>query len=622
MSNMDSTPEKIAVVGLGPVGLILAVHLKEAGYDVALCDFDKVKVNLIRREGIKLEGAIKKQASFENIYTDIRDLKGFQPAIIFACIKGYQTPAFVEQMVYNNFNDTLFICAQNGLDVEKAFAAGVGESKTMRMVLNFAGNLNAPHIAKVTFFNPPNYIASLDDSKKEVVQKLSDALTKVDLTTKPLSSFEILKQVWEKNILNSSLSALCGIGKLTIKEAMEFPDTVELVEQVIEEAVEVAEAEKIKFEDEFIRKCMRYLKKAGDHFPSLAVDLINNRPTEIDFMNGKIVEYGRKHYIRTPLNLAFTNMVKAMTMRNESSFMKSLDPSQLGKKVNGKQKVKIGSGLILNADQSPVADYYLGVDLGSSYTKFVVIDSASNIVYKLALKTLNRDKIGIRHVLSAVKSEIEIKASCATGYGRKFFTDADFVKTEINCAAEGVSHFYKGAKNIIDIGGEDIKVIHVDSSDRVENFFLNDKCAAGTGSFITEIAERADLNLSEMSLLAARSNSKNELNSFCTVFAKTEIMKWLIEGLSVEDISKGVYLSIANRVTKLRLNPGLPVYLIGGVIAFHPYLNSILAERLKSKMESVENPQYMGAFGAALIAKQSFLAGKEENLLQNKSLTK
>jgi ketopantoate reductase len=69
---------------------------------------------------------------------------------------------------------------------------------------------------------------------------------------------------------------LCGIGKLTIKEAMDMPDTVELIELVIEEAIEVAEAEKIKFEDEFIRKCLRYLKKAGDHFPSLAVDMINN----------------------------------------------------------------------------------------------------------------------------------------------------------------------------------------------------------------------------------------------------------------------------------------------------------------------------------------------------------
>jgi predicted CoA-substrate-specific enzyme activase len=209
--------------------------------------------------------------------------------------------------------------------------------------------------------------------------------------------------------------------------------------------------------------------------------------------------------------------------------------------------------------------------------------------------------------MTAIRGEFDIKSCCATGYGRKNFPDADVVKTEINCAAEGVSFSYPGAKNIIDIGGEDIKVIHCDNDSHVENFFLNDKCAAGTGSFITEIAERAELNINEMSLLAARSQNKTELNSFCTVFAKTEIMKWLIEGMSVEDISKGVYLSIVNRVAKLRISPGSPVYLIGGVIAYHPYLREILELKLKQKVEPVENPQFMASLGAAIIAKQNFL---------------
>src|ERR1017187_3292983 len=589
MNDANSYPIKVAVVGIGPVGMILAVHLKEAGCDVAICDFDKIKINLIRKEGIKLEGVIKKQEFFETVYSDTQDLKEFQPAIIFACIKGYQSPAFVEQLMKMELKNTMVVSAQNGLDVEQIFAAGLGESKVLRMVINFAGNLNSPNVTKVTFFNPPNYIASLDDSKSDVAKQICEWLNKVELTTNAISSFEILKQVWEKNILNSSLSALCGIGKLTIKEAMEFPDSVELIEQVIEEALEVAEAEKIKFDDEFVRKALRYLRKAGDHFPSLAVDMINNRQTEIDFMNGKIVEYGRKHYIRTPINLAFTNMVKAMTNRTNSTFMKGLEPALIGKKFTGAHKNKVVNGVVINKEDSGNGEYHLGVDLGSSYTKFIVLDSDSKIVFKLALKTLNRDKIGVRHVMRAIQSEFAIKSSCATGYGRKNFPDADFVKTEINCAAEGVSYSYPGLKNIIDIGGEDIKVIHCDNSSHVENFYLNDKCAAGTGSFITEIAERAELNVSEMSLLAARSSAQTELNSFCTVFAKTEIMKWLIDGMSVEDIAKGVYLSIANRVAKLRITAGDPVFLIGGVIAFHPYLKNILEEKLKVDVHLVEN---------------------------------
>ena len=101
-----------------------------------------------------------------------------------------------------------------------------------------------------------------------------------------------------------------------MKEAMANPDTLEIVEQIIMEAMEVAKAEDIIFEQNFAKICIRYLKNAGNHFPSLAVDLLNKRENEIDYMNGKIIEYGRKHYIKTPINLVFNNLVKAITHKN------------------------------------------------------------------------------------------------------------------------------------------------------------------------------------------------------------------------------------------------------------------------------------------------------------------
>ncbi len=609
MINQLKSNDKIAVVGLGPVGLIIATHLKETNFNVAIFGNDKVKINLIRTEGVKLDGVFQKHTFFDNIITDIAELKSFNPKAIIVCIKSYHTSSFIEKVLETNFENCLFVSAQNGIDVENIISSRIGESNTMRMVINFAGNLISPNSVKVTFFNSPNYLASLDDSKNEEALQICKSLTDVGLNTNAVSSFEILKRIWEKTILNASLSALCGIGKLTIKEAMETPDAVEIIEQVIEEAIEVAEAEKIKFEDEFVRKCLRYLKKAGDHFPSLAVDLINNRPTEIEFINGKIVEYGKKHYIRTPINLAFTNLVNAITIRSNSNYLKSIDSSLIRKNVIGNSTIS-KKGLHLTHEKLGNGNYFLGVDLGSSYSKFVVIDSEKQIVFKLALKTLNRDKIGVRQVMNALKEEFNIKVICATGYGRKKLIDADLIKTEINCAAEGVSFTYSGKKNIVDIGGEDIKIIHCGVENDIENFYLNDKCAAGTGSFIVEIAERADINIHEMSLLAARSNNKHELNSFCTVFAKTEIMKWLIDGMSIEDISKGVYLSIANRVAKLRISKGYPIYMIGGLIAFHPYLINILEEKLDQKIVMPQNPQFMASLGAALIALNS---GFEEN---------
>lgn len=204
--------------------------------------------------------------------------------------------------------------------------------------------------------------------------------------------------------------------------------------------------------------------------------------------------------------------------------------------------------------------------------------------------------------MNTIASSFNIKYSCATGYGRKHFSETDIIKTEINCAAIGVSHFQAGEKNIIDMGGEDIKIIKCDDENRISSFYMNDKCAAGTGSFISEIAERANINISEMSTLASLSNNDKELNSFCTVFAKTEIMNWIFDGLSKQDIARGIYISVANKVAKLRLEKGIPTYMIGGVIAHHPYLKILLNEKFDEDIQIIENPQHVVSYGAAITA--------------------
>ena len=585
---------KIGIIGLGPVGTILATHFHEAGLDVAICDFDKLKMNLIKTDGIILDGTIRKKTFFKHLYSTAAEFDAFNPDFIIVCVKTTQLPFLMTEIATLRNKATGIACAMNGIDVEQMVADAIGESRTFRMVINFAGNLTAPNVTKVTFFNPPNFIASVDDSRQDEANEIAVILNSVLLETTSLPSFEMLKRSWEKTILNSSLSALCAVGRMTIKEAMSNSDNVELIEQIIEEAVEVAKAEKILFEDDFIRKCLRYLHKAGNHFPSLAVDLLNNRPTEIDFMNGKIVEYGRKHYIRTSLNLTFTNMVKAMSNKSYTSI---LSTAKAAVKQNSLPKHLHVDGHTPNSKNCS-----LGVDLGSAYTKFTVVDQQSQILFQTALKTLNRDRISVHHVIEALKTEYHIHTICATGYGRKHLADADIIKTELSCATLAVSAYFPGAKNIIDIGGEDIKVIKCDAENNIENFYLNDKCAAGTGSFISEVAERADINITDMSDLAAKSSFAKELNSFCTVFAKTEIMSWLFEEMPVEDIAKGIYLSILNRIIKLRIDPLLPVYLIGGVIAYHPYLKNLLQERLKMDVIIMDRSQFAVSFGAALYA--------------------
>jgi 2-dehydropantoate 2-reductase len=601
---------RVLMIGLGPVGAILASHLQKAGMEIGICDRDKIRMNLVRTEGLVIEGVMSKKNYFRDVYTSVEDSVAFNPDIIFVCIKTTQLPELMKD-IHRLFDDHIpVVCAMNGIDVEKMVSREIGEHRTMRMVINFAGNLNAPNVTKATFFNPPNYIASIDDSLAHRANEIAETLNSVLLETKVVDSFTILRCIWEKTILNASLSALCAVGRMTIKEAMSNPDTIELVEQIIMEAVEVASLEKIKFEDDFIRKCLRYLNKAGNHFPSLAVDLLNNRPTEIDFMNGKIVEYGRKHYIRTSLNLTFANMVKAMTDKSNKMTVQSAKTAV--------SQSNMAKEFISNTGDHNSRYYFLGIDLGSAFTKFTVIDENESILFQTALKTLNRDRVSVRHVVEALKSEYTFNNICATGYGRKHLADADIVKTELNCSVMAVSRAFPGEKNIIDIGGEDIKVIKCNSDNKIESFYMNDKCAAGTGSFITEIAERADIKINEMSELASKSSYKKELNSFCTVFAKTEIMNWLFEGLPIEDITKGIYISIMNRILKLRIDPLSPVYIIGGVIAYHPFLCTLLQEKFGKGVLVLNNPQFTVSFGSALYAKESFF---KKDIFQNEKNT-
>ncbi len=248
--------------------------------------------------------------------------------------------------------------------------------------------------------------------------------------------------------------------------------------------------------------------------------------------------------------------------------------------------------------------YYLGADLGSSFTKFVVIDDEGHVHFQRTIPTLSRHRELQSQTLAEIHERFPIAVTCATGYGRQKF-DCDLRKTELICASAGVSHLHPVEKSIIDIGGEDIKIIESGPGGEVRHFYMNDKCSAGTGAFITEIAERAELEIEEMSDLARSSQSSRVINSFCTVFAKTEILGWKFDNVSIEDISRGIYLSIVKRIIKLPMRDDLPVLMCGGVVAFHPYLCDLLAGELQTEVQVVENPQYAVALGAALLAHRS-----------------
>ncbi|MFQ6677585.1 MAG: acyl-CoA dehydratase activase [Fidelibacterota bacterium] len=248
-----------------------------------------------------------------------------------------------------------------------------------------------------------------------------------------------------------------------------------------------------------------------------------------------------------------------------------------------------------------MGNHYLGIDLGSSYTKFAVIDNSTNLVFNNVIPTLSRNKDMFKNQLDDIYNQFSIRRICTTGYGRDTF-EGDLKKTELICASAGVSALFHEHKCIIDIGGEDIKIIESGPGGEVINFYMNDKCSAGTGTFITEIAEKAELEIGEMSDLAKISSGSKIINSFCTVFAKSEILGWKFNDIPIEEIAKGIYLSIVSRLRKLPVKTNIPIILSGGVIAYHPYLKDLLSEEFLTDVIIPSNPQYMVALGASILA--------------------
>lgn len=250
---------------------------------------------------------------------------------------------------------------------------------------------------------------------------------------------------------------------------------------------------------------------------------------------------------------------------------------------------------------------YLGLDIGSSSSKAIII-SADGVTCGESILNIGTGSNGpVIVVDNALKQagllRKDIKKCVVTGYGRMMYEGADKQITEISCHAKGVTHLYKNVRTIIDIGGQDAKVIRISSKGNVENFVMNEKCAAGTGRFLEVMARVLNCNLSELSNLADKGEDGVSISNTCTVFAESEVISQLATGKRLEDVALGAHKSIAQRINGLCNRIGIQpeVAMSGGVALNHSVVKAIERE---SGYEIIvpDKPQIMGAYGAALYA--------------------
>ncbi len=249
---------------------------------------------------------------------------------------------------------------------------------------------------------------------------------------------------------------------------------------------------------------------------------------------------------------------------------------------------------------------YIGIDIGASRTKVAVLDAQKNFIGRAVLHSgtdFNRTaELCLESSLKmANAARKDIAKTISTGYGRKNVLFSDDAKTEIACHAAGCYHYFPDAITIIDIGGQDNKIIKLDKEGRRSSFKMNRKCAAGTGAFLEEMSMRLNIPLEEMNGLAEQSEDMVKIGSFCTVFSATEVLENIRHGKKLPDIVKGLFFSVINRVLEMdSLTEN--VVMTGGVVAYNPYLVRMTEEITGRKILVPGYPQFTGAIGAALYA--------------------
>ncbi len=249
-----------------------------------------------------------------------------------------------------------------------------------------------------------------------------------------------------------------------------------------------------------------------------------------------------------------------------------------------------------------------GIDIGSLYTKTVIMDSNGKVISFSVIQSGSNFKVAAEASLDealklAGRQLRDISHIVSTGYGRTIISFANSQITEITCHARGASKLFSQGRTIIDIGGQDSKVIYVNDKGQVVNFVMNDKCAAGTGRFLEVMAGTLGVSLEHMSELSFGSQQKLEISSTCAVFAESEVISLLATGQSKADIAAALYQSIARRVIGLVGQSGMrePVVMTGGVAQSAAMVRA-LEDKLNTTLLVPDKPQLTGAFGAAIIA--------------------
>ena len=317
----------------------------------------------------------------------------------------------------------------------------------------------------------------------------------------------------------------------------------------------------------------------------------------VQFCDNYAYEYAwLKDWLERPMLLLetdYTRQSSGQIRTRIEAFLESLAPEK-----GRAEKRRKGDG----------AMYVMGIDSGSTSTNAVIMDQDRKIRAFSVVRTGAKSGVSADRVLQEVLEKAglvreDISWIVSTGYGRVSIEFADENVTEISCHGKGAHYFNPKIRTILDIGGQDSKAIRLSDTGEVKDFVMNDKCAAGTGRFLEMIARTLEVSLDELGAIALTSKEKIEITSMCSVFAESEVISLIANNKEKADIADGVCHAIANKAFGLLRRVGMePEFMMTGGVAKNPGVVRAVEEKIGSKLYICEEPEIVGAAGAALYA--------------------
>lgn len=341
--------------------------------------------------------------------------------------------------------------------------------------------------------------------------------------------------------------------------------------------------------------CMRMMDNTGRKRLFNDPDLEGIIYHTVKFCDFYSFEYAQvKQSVAVPLlkiESDYTLQSSGQLLTRLEAFAESMDPSQ----GEGKE-IKMGKG------------YFAGIDSGSTSTDVVILDKDKKMVTGVILPTGAGAAVGAERALEQALEQAglargDIDAIVTTGYGRTAIQDGDKSITEITCHARGAHYLDPNVRTVIDIGGQDSKVIRLDENGAVVNFVMNDKCAAGTGRFLEMMARTMEMSLDDMSKAGLHYKEDITISSMCTVFAESEVVSLIAQNKPTDDIVHGLNKAVASKTAALAKRVGGEErYMMTGGVSKNEGLVKTLEEKLGTTLVVSDKAQLCGALGAALFA--------------------